>query len=304
MKAVERLVNRSEQAAYAELQNIAESNNLKVFPKVRLSDVLAKGPHHLTKREFDFYTRSHCDFVLTDEAFRPVMVVEYDGPMHADAKQKERDAIKNAFFEEAELGLLRINDKHVTRHYRGMTVLRWIIEVTELQKGFDQAQQAGQIPMEEDFDPAFLMVGGKGRFPYWLSAEANIAINKFRVSLPKDRVFGWHSFIGYDTDGTATRLSTLRVDDRVLWSKTAVRRQGLDFPHFELLNEVDGCELGTKLALFQAGSLQPSSPKEFGKILQRFCNERKVHPSFSTGNLAVNAKYDFKNGWDFTSNPS
>ncbi|WOH64006.1 hypothetical protein [Bradyrhizobium sp. BWA-3-5] len=61
-----------------------------------------------------------------------------------------------------------------------MTVLRWIIEVTELEKAFNSAQKEGQIPWEEPFDPAFLEPAGSGGpFPYWLGAAANQSFHKF-----------------------------------------------------------------------------------------------------------------------------
>jgi len=154
MKIVNSLLNRSEEFAFRELQSITSDNNLKVFPKPRLSDVLQKDGTFLTQREFDFYTRSHCDFVITDNQFRPVMVIEYDGPLHADAKQQERDEIKNELCRRAGLGMLRIHDRHVTKLYRGMSVLRWIVEVSELEKAFYVAQAEGQIPYDEPFDSA------------------------------------------------------------------------------------------------------------------------------------------------------
>lgn len=122
MKIVDSLLNRSEEVVLHELQKIVSDNAMRVFTKPRLSDVIQKGGSHLTNREFDFYTRSHCDFVVADHDARPVMVVEYDGPLHQlSADQQERDAIKNELCRRAGLGLLRINDNYVTKIYRGMT---------------------------------------------------------------------------------------------------------------------------------------------------------------------------------------
>jgi very-short-patch-repair endonuclease len=122
MKIVDSLVNRSEEVVLRELQQIASDNAVRVFVKQRLSDVIQKGGTHLTNREFDFYTRSHCDFVVTDADARPLVVVEYDGPLHQlSAEQQERDEIKNELCRRAELGLLRINDNYVTKLYRGMS---------------------------------------------------------------------------------------------------------------------------------------------------------------------------------------
>src|SRR5260370_26749702 len=96
MKIVDSLLNRSEATVLRELQQIASDNTMRVFVKPRLSDVIQKGGTRLTSREFEFYTRSHCDFVVTDLDARPLMVVEYDGPLHqSSAEQQERDEIKN-----------------------------------------------------------------------------------------------------------------------------------------------------------------------------------------------------------------
>ncbi|WP_323011060.1 DUF2726 domain-containing protein [Paracoccus sp. (in: a-proteobacteria)] len=162
MRIVESIMNGSEELVFRELENIASDNGLRVFPKLRFSDVVQKGKSFLTQREFDFYTRSHFDFTITDADKRPLMIVEYDGPRHEDTKQVERDQIKNALCKQAGLGLLRIHDRHVTKLYRGMTVLRWIIEVVELEKAFYEAQDAGQIPADEPFSPIFLEPAGDG----------------------------------------------------------------------------------------------------------------------------------------------
>lgn len=174
MKIVDSLLNRSEEVVLHELQKIVSDNAMRVFTKLRLSDVIQKGGTHLTNREFDFYTRSHCDFVVADHHARPVMVVEYDGPLHQlSAEQQERDEIKNELCRRAGLGLLRVNDNYVTKIYRGMTVLRSIVEVTEFEKAFNAAQEGGHIPWDQPFDPTFLEPAGScGRFPYWLGAAA------------------------------------------------------------------------------------------------------------------------------------
>jgi Protein of unknown function (DUF2726) len=73
MKIVDSLLNRSEEVVFRELQSISQDNNLKVFAKPRLSDVILKGREFLTQREFDFYTRSHCDFVVTAITGRTIL---------------------------------------------------------------------------------------------------------------------------------------------------------------------------------------------------------------------------------------
>jgi len=298
MKVVDSLLNRSEEVAFRELQSIVSDNNLKVFPKSRFSDVIQKGDSFLTQREFDFYTRSHCDFVVTDEVFRPIMIVEYDGPLHVDTKQHERDKIKNELCRRAGLGMLRINDRHVTKLYRGMSVLRWIVEVSQLEKAFYEAQANGQVPYDEPFDPAMFMTGPTGqRFPYWLSAPATQSFHNFFETLDPVRPKGWTGFLGHDDEGTGYRLSCLYFEDKILWVKTAVRKQDLDFPHYDLLNELDTCELGIRLKKFRAGEISAATREEFEPIFELFCERYNVHLSHSMGAFPFHGTWDFETGW-------
>jgi very-short-patch-repair endonuclease len=297
MKIVESLLNRSEEVVFRELQSICADNNLKVFSKPRLSDVISKGADFLTKTEFDYYTRSHCDFVVTDPAYRPLMVIEYDGPSHIRESQQERDKIKDDLCSRAGLGMLRIHDKHVTQ-YRGMSVLRWIVEVTELQKAFYEAQEKGQVPYDEPFDPAmFDSIGGGHRFPYWLSAPATQSFDAYFKTLDPAMPKGWDSVLGHDNEGTGYRLSCLYFGEHVLWAKTAVRKQILDFPHYDLLNELDACELGIRLKQFRNSEIGSIGNEEFGQIFVKFCERYNAHPSHSMGSFPFNVSFNFKSGW-------
>jgi hypothetical protein len=94
MRIADRLMTKAEEVAFRELKSIADDNGFRLFAKPRLSDVLWKGVP-LPPRTFDFYTRVHVDFAICDAATRPIMLVEYDGPFHAHAKQQERDRIVN-----------------------------------------------------------------------------------------------------------------------------------------------------------------------------------------------------------------
>jgi very-short-patch-repair endonuclease len=299
MKIVESMLNRSEEVVYRELQSIASDNNMKVFAKPRLSDVIQKDNTFLTQREFDFYTRSHCDFVVTDDLFRPVMIIEYDGPLHqSDEKQQERDQIKNELCKRAELGVLRINDRHVTKLYRGMTVLRWIVEVTELEKVFNEAQGRGQIPQDEGFDPAFLEpTGAGGRFPYWLSASATQSFHAFFKTLDPVIPKGWNGILGNDSKGSGFRLSCVYFGEHILWATTAVRKQGLEFPVYDLLDQLDTCELGMRLTKFRKGEITSCTKEEFRPVFERFCERYNAHPSHSMGAFPFEGTWDFKSGW-------
>jgi hypothetical protein len=192
------LLNRSEEFVLRELETIADDNGLRVFASTRLSGVLQKDTY-LSSREFSLYAQAHFDFVVTNADTRPIMAVEYDGPAHSLPQQQERDRIKDELCRQAGLGMLRIGINHMTRIYRGMTILRWIVEVTEFEKQFYQAQQQGQIPWDEPFDPAMMAHDGRGRsWPYWLSADGIQQIHAFLRSLPAGALTGMFTISGYD----------------------------------------------------------------------------------------------------------
>jgi len=270
---------------------------MRVFVKPRLSDVIQKRSTRLTGREFEFYTRSHCDFVLADARARPLMIVEYDGPLHhLSAKQQERDEIKNELCRQAEMGLLRINDRYVTKLYRGMSVLRWIVEVTELEKAFYEAQEKGHIPWDEPFDPAFIGPGdSSGSFPYWLSASATQSFHDFFETLDRATPKGWNGIVGQDKNGASRRLSCLYFGDRILWSTSGVRKQNLQFPDYDLLNEIDSCELGILLKKFRKGEIAASSPAQFRRF-ERFCERYNAHPSRSMGAFPSDVQWSLGRG--------
>ena len=299
MKVVDSLLNRSEETVLRELEKVVSDNGMRVFVKLRLSDVIQKGSTYLTGREFDFYTRSHCDFVVADVDARPVMIVEYDGPLHqSSAKQQERDKIKNEICKRAGLGLLRINDRYVTKLYRGMTVLRWIIEVTELEKAFYAAQEDGQIPRDEFFDPAFLEPAGSGgSFPYWLGATATQSFHRFFKTLDRNIPKGSTGILGQDKSGGARRLSCLYFGNQILWTTTGIRKQDLQFPDYDLLDEIDTCELGILLRKFRKGEIAACSPEEFRPVFERFCERYNAYPSHSTGAFPYNVHWNFDDGW-------
>jgi very-short-patch-repair endonuclease len=95
MRVAEKLLNKAEELAFRELNSIAEDNALRLFAKPRLSDVLLKD-ESLSRVVFDFYTKAHVDFVVTDQATKPLFIVEYDGPFHTSAVQRQRDETKDS----------------------------------------------------------------------------------------------------------------------------------------------------------------------------------------------------------------
>jgi hypothetical protein len=100
-----------------------------------------------------------------------------------------------------------------------------------------------------------------------------------------------------DENGTGYRLSCLYFGSDILLAKTAVRKQGLDFPYLDLLNELDTCELSIRLAKFVSGEIRSNSKEEFKPIFERFCEHHEMHPSHSMGAFPIAGTWNFKDGW-------
>ena len=100
--------------------------------------------------------------------------------VHAKPIQELRDRKKNTLCERFDLSLLRINANYLNRKFRDLDLLTYLIEVWFMHDAFYEAQRKGDIPLEEDFDPWLVMSDGRSnkRFPFWLSADAQIELQK------------------------------------------------------------------------------------------------------------------------------
>lgn len=302
MLITDKLLNKSEELVFRELNSIAGDTGLRLFSKPRLSDVILTN-EPLPRGVFDFYTRAHVDFVVTDQQTKPIFIVEYDGPFHSDTRQAKRDQTKDKLCSDAGLGVLRINANHITRQFRGTSVLRWIIEVTEIEKGFFEAQREGQIPWDEPFDPAMIFDDGKGKkWPYWLSAYATQRLNDF-VSKNASKNSGWTKITGYDKKQNLHCLSFCWFNNSIIWSKTAVKNQSFRFPTFDLLREISTYELDLKVREYQRGKLQPVNGTQFQKLCEQFCTRYDAHPSHSftcDRSAPFQFSWDLNSGWKFS----
>jgi hypothetical protein len=275
MRVRNRILNTSEEIALKELSSIAAENGLRVFPKLRLSDAIDNNTY-LDPDDFSYYTRSHFDFLITTPEAKPFMAVEYDGPFHCNPAQIARDTRKNFICKEAELPILRINANHVFRKYRGMTLLRWIIEVMQLKESFTDAQEKGEIPFDEPFDPFMIVADGSGKnWSYWLSVTAKIQIKEFLRETRETTA--WFTLLGQDDNRNLHSLAYIRVGDHILYVRTSVRNQDADIDQFGLILEVTDCEMAEQLSSFLVGDYQPISIKRFQPYHDSVCQKYKMH---------------------------
>jgi len=301
-KKLKRVLNLSEERTRRQLDAICHNYGATVHAKVRVADVVDLDALEILPAEYSFGLRAHFDFVVVDDDHRPLFAVEFDGPTHRSRKQRRRDASKNRLCRLAELPLIRINANHVVSRYRGMDLLSWFVHVWFLRQGFWDAQEAGIVPMDEIFDPAWTCpVGGRpGTFPLWLSLEPAADIREFAAAgrCVDDAPGQW---LGDDTRGNTIGVAWLLVDDeRALVAKSAIRAQL--FPIFEdqLLEEILYFEIRDELRSFVEGRSQPCELPEITRTIRKFVEATGQFGSIRTGSMWVpwaRCGYNPERGW-------
>ena len=144
------LVNPYERRADRLLTDEALAHGDRLLTKVRLADVVdvdGAGPDQLS-----YGLRAHLDFLMIDaETSLPKFAVELDGAQHwTDPAARRRDRAKDALCEWGGLPLLRITSDFSRRLGRRQ-VLSYVIEAFYLAEAFYEAQDSGDIPLDEPF---------------------------------------------------------------------------------------------------------------------------------------------------------
>jgi len=110
------LLTPAERDFFETLWAVAQSEDLAVFTKVRLSD-LVKVRRGIENRQVlqNRIQQKHVDFVLCSSSqLAPVLVVELDDRSHQLPRRQERDILVDRIFASADLPILRIPVAH---HY-------------------------------------------------------------------------------------------------------------------------------------------------------------------------------------------
>lgn len=119
-------------------------------------------------------------------------------------------------------------------------MLSWFVEVWFLREAFHEAQEAGNVPFDEPFDPMAIVScsGLKEKFPFWLSAELRVKIRRLSESgkildgVPSE-------WIGVDSQGNYHGISWLRIDNESgVLAQSAMRTQKFPIIVSEILSEI------------------------------------------------------------------
>jgi hypothetical protein len=245
-----RLLNVSEEKTFIRLLGVAEERAARVFPKMRIADVLPINNSGIDSDLFRFALQSHFDFVVASDGYTPLFAVEFDGPLHKrNALTRSRDTKKNVICERFEFQLLRVNSRYIDSTYRGMDLLTYFANVWFLEQDFYQARIDGYMPWDEPFDPCMVLNDGqrKEMFPYWLSVEEQVYIQhlceKGHIPLP-----GVSEWVGVDDEENYFCFAWLQVaKNSFVISKTGMRNQRFPVDITDILRQISVFDIRREL---------------------------------------------------------
>jgi hypothetical protein len=269
---VRRLLNKYEEVTYSKLKKICDENDAHVFAKVRVADAIPITNSGIPDKEFSFALKSHFDFLMTDNNYNPIFAVEFDGPYHSNKVQKRRDVMKNELCDRFRLPLLRINANYLNREYRGFDLLTYFVEVWFLNVAFEEAQENGQIPWDEGFDPNLIISDGKSskKWPYWLSADIQVAIQRIhKQGIVKDPLIS--HWVGVDKEGNYRCLCWFKMrEDCFVFVVTGMRVQQFPVLESDLIWQLAAFEIYDKLSDILKGKDEPDSEETFMRVWRLF----------------------------------
>ena len=147
------LLSANERPAERVLQEVGERHGFRIFPQVKLSQVIHDLPPGLTNREWNYATRATFDFVVCHaETLIPDFAVELDDGTHWQASVRQRDRMKDTICERAGFELLRIEAQHLVEGPLGRRLLEYLIDARDYCRNIYDLQQQGSLPWDEIFD--------------------------------------------------------------------------------------------------------------------------------------------------------
>jgi hypothetical protein len=290
--ALKKLLNKSEKRTEELLNEACSRSQARVYAKVRLADVFPIEQSDICRELYSFSLRSHFDFLVTNMGSDPLFAVEFDGVFHRDPKQVERDQKKDYLCKLFSLPLLRINSNYLVKKYRGIDLVNWFTEVWFLREGFFEAQESGNIPYDEVFDPcSFVSIEGLSakQFPLWISLEKQLKMQRLHEpGRCKDRVPSVSIF--RDKLGTYHAIGYMLIDnERGVLIKSGMRAQMFPGCQIDLLEGIVVCEVYDALIEILEGVRRPNLPSEIDACLRGYSKRYNLAMCICTCN-GVNSK--------------
>ncbi|MCE2574036.1 DUF2726 domain-containing protein [Komagataeibacter sp. FNDCR2] len=293
MIKLKKILNYPEEATYRELQKLSTEYGYNVHVKIRLADVLPIEGSGIDHAHYSFALKSHFDFLICNTEQDPIFAVEFDGPSHKGPVQISRDKKKDALTKHFELPLLRIKTSHLLKKYNKASLLRWIISSWELQREFNAAQERGEIPIDEDFDPIMVWHSGKTLeevHPHWLALQPRLHIDRLYKEgrLP---VRNTCAVTFTDEQGHSRGIEWIDVSPgQVICVESAMREQQFPLYLGDLFREILTVLLHEKLMIFLSTGVGTVAPEAVSARLQEMRSRYSFSGSFG-GNTSVNFSF-------------
>ncbi|USI78603.1 DUF2726 domain-containing protein [Sphingopyxis sp. USTB-05] len=282
-----RLLNRHEEVVFDHISEVGNRYGLSVYPKVRVADVINLDAVGIDFSHKSFGLRAHFDFTIS-RGYDPLYAVEFDGPSHLTDVQRERDGKKDRLCQLSGLPILRVNSRHITQDFGELTLLAWIMETYEMQCGFYEAQERGQIPFDEPFDPFNLMTMQDGKFvhPLFLSESHRRQMRLLKES-GRLQDFASSGIIADSIDGTMRGLEFIRVSPtHGLRVETAMRAQQFPILFSDLLGEILVIQLMERIAAYLAGEISAEPLVTIDQRIKHIQAKCRMRCSHSVSSLA------------------
>ncbi|VAW67379.1 hypothetical protein MNBD_GAMMA08-1001 [hydrothermal vent metagenome] len=284
MSNLKKILNLHEEATHLRLRDVCEKHGASIFSKVRLADILPIEGSGISDAEYKFALQSHFDFVVSNDTHTPLFAVEFDGPLHTNEKQQNRDKIKNKLCRKFDFPLLRINSNYLKKAYRGMDLLSWFVEVWFAWGWFEKAQASGEVPVDEIFMPQMMIniPGYDKQFPLMLSAPIRNKIQKLCFSEKIIDMVPSH-IIGRSDDGTYRAISYIRVTkEQGIIVDTAMRSQDFPVSQVDALDELVTFQLYEKLIETLESGVGLIYLEEIASHIEEFKKKYEMRRAFST----------------------
>jgi hypothetical protein len=151
--ALKKILNTGERAVYEITKEVAETNEIEVFVKMRIADVIEIARSGITDEEFGYALRAHFDLLVAKSGV-PWLAIEFDGGGH-DSKY---DHLKNALCDRSGLPMVRVTLEHVnSRNFEDTAVHFLLYQLLCLEQFHEQVSDPYEI-----YDPVFMLsVAGK-----------------------------------------------------------------------------------------------------------------------------------------------
>jgi hypothetical protein len=178
---IKKLLNKSEQQIFNDLEKSHHKDRIKIFPQQYLNQVIDSSDLEISKKEKLTFKHGIFDFVITDLEMFPLFVIEFDGPDHDRKKNMIADIRKMSICDKAHIPILRISYKIYDEFSKDLLInfiidrfYKWKEEEKKLKDEFSEKAEIlhkKNLPMEEIID--------------YLSIEDPSIIFNYRYYFPK-----------------------------------------------------------------------------------------------------------------------